>query len=157
MEEKPPRGRGRAQPQDLSGGRSGQIRRTAAAHPKCSSTSKANASAWCRWCVALAILFAVGLVGFGIGGGASGGLFDAINGNGGGGSSGSSTFKKEVSKLQARVRLSPKDKQAWDKLALAEYNLARSSGDYDANTGQFSAGAETLLPRPPPRGSGTWR
>jgi tetratricopeptide (TPR) repeat protein len=96
--------------------------------------------------VGLAILFAVGLVGFGIGGGASGGLFDAISGKGGGGgSSGSSTYKKEVSKLQQRVRLSPKDKQAWDKLAQAHYNLARSSGDYDANTGQFSAGAANAL------------
>jgi tetratricopeptide (TPR) repeat protein len=95
--------------------------------------------------VALAILFAVGLVGFGIGGGASGGLFDAIGGGGGGGSSGSDTFKKEVSKLQQRVRLSPKDKQAWDKLALANYNLARSSDAYDANTGQFSGGAANAL------------
>jgi hypothetical protein len=95
--------------------------------------------------VALAILFGVGLIGFGIGGGASGGLFDAIKGGGGGGSSGASTYKKEVSKLQQRVRLSPKDKQAWDKLAQAHYYLARSGSDYDPNTGQYSSGAVNEL------------
>ena len=99
--------------------------------------------------VALAILFAVGLVGFGIGGGASGGLFDAIGGGGGGGSSGSSVYKKEVSELEQRVRVSPKDKQAWDKLAQAHYNLARSGSDYDANTGQFSEGAANTLAAAP--------
>lgn len=96
--------------------------------------------------VALAFLFAVGLVGFGIGGGTGGGgIFDALGGGGGGGTSGSSTYKKEISTLKQRVRVSPKDKQAWDKLALANYNLARSSNGYDANTGQFSGEATNSL------------
>jgi hypothetical protein len=95
--------------------------------------------------LALAVLFAVGLVGFGIGGGASGGFFDALKGGGGGGSGASGTYKKEVARLQREVRLAPKDERVWVKLAQARYNLARSSGDYDPNTGQFSGGAGNVL------------
>jgi hypothetical protein len=94
--------------------------------------------------VALAVLFGVGLVGFGIGGGSSGGIFDAIGGGGGGGSS-SNGYKTEVNRLTQKLRTAPKDKKAWSDLAQANYNLARSGGDYDPNTGQFKEGATNTL------------
>ena len=95
--------------------------------------------------VALAILFAVGLVGFGIGGGASGGLFDAISGGDGGGGGGSSVYKTDVNRLTQKLRTSPKDKKAWNDLAVANFNLARTSDDYDPKTGQFKEGAANTL------------
>jgi tetratricopeptide (TPR) repeat protein len=90
--------------------------------------------------VILAILFAIGLVGFGIGGATSGGLFDALGG-GGGGSSGSSMYEKEAARAKKALLVNPKHERAWLKLAQAKINIARSGGDYDSNTGQFEEGA----------------
>jgi hypothetical protein len=92
--------------------------------------------------VALAFLFAVGLVGFGIGGATSGGLFDAIGGGGGGGSSAADDV---VKRYERQVRLRPKDKRAWLNLARAKYSATAAGGDYDRNTGQFTEGAADEL------------
>jgi tetratricopeptide (TPR) repeat protein len=96
--------------------------------------------------VILAVLFAVGLVGFGIGGATSGGLFDAIGG--GGGSSGASdTFETQVEKLQRSVRAQPTNEKAWAQLARAEYQVATTGEDYDNQTGTFEEGALDELRR----------
>jgi tetratricopeptide (TPR) repeat protein len=90
--------------------------------------------------VILAFLFAVGLVGFGIGGATSGGLFDALGG-GGGGSANSSIYEKQAERAQRAVLANPKRERAWLKLAEAKLNIARTGGDYDSETGQFEEGA----------------
>jgi tetratricopeptide (TPR) repeat protein len=90
--------------------------------------------------VLLAFLFAIGLVGFGIGGATSGGLFDVF-GNGGGGGSGSNIYEKEADRAEEAVRANPKNERAWLKLAEAKVNVARTGNDYDTNTGQFKEGA----------------
>jgi tetratricopeptide (TPR) repeat protein len=89
--------------------------------------------------VILAVLFAVGLVGFGIGGGVSGGFFDALSGNGGSG--GSDASKKEVQRLEQAIKAQPKNEKAWAALARAHYAVATTSGDYDSQTGAFKEGA----------------
>ncbi len=91
--------------------------------------------------VALAFLFAIGLVGFGIGGATSGGLFDALGGGGGGGSSAADDL---VERYQRQVRLRPKDEKAWLNLTRAQYSAA-SASDYDSNTQQFGEGAANEL------------
>jgi tetratricopeptide (TPR) repeat protein len=97
--------------------------------------------------VLLAFLFAIGLVGFGIGGATSGGFLDAITGNGGGGGGGSNIYKDQITAAQRKLRLDPKDRRALRSLAEGEFNLARSSGDYDQNTGAFKEGASDTLAR----------
>jgi tetratricopeptide (TPR) repeat protein len=95
--------------------------------------------------VALAFLFAAGLLGFGIGGGVSGGFLDALTGGGGGG--GSDFAKEEVERSQRLVRSNPRNERAWLRLARAEYSLATSGDGYDRETGQFSEGAADELER----------
>jgi hypothetical protein len=95
--------------------------------------------------VVLAVLFAVGLVGFGIGGATSGGLFDAIGGGGGGGAS--NTFQKQVEKLERSTRAQPTNEKAWVQLARAEYQSATTGPDYDNQTGTFEEGALDELRR----------
>ncbi|MGI8593169.1 MAG: tetratricopeptide repeat protein [Solirubrobacteraceae bacterium] len=83
----------------------------------------------------LAILMGVGLVGFGIGGNVSGGIFDASGGCGG--DSPSSTFEKDVEKAEKRVQAQPRNAQAWAALARVRYQDAASGSD--PQTGEFSA------------------
>jgi tetratricopeptide (TPR) repeat protein len=89
--------------------------------------------------VILAILFGVGLIGFGIGGGVSGGFFDALSGGGGGG--GSDLSKKEVRRYERAVGAQPSNDRAWVGLARAHYNFATTSKNYDRQTGGFKEGA----------------
>jgi tetratricopeptide (TPR) repeat protein len=94
--------------------------------------------------VILALLFGVGLVGFGIGGGTQGGFFDALTG-GGGGSSGSDLYEKQAERAQRAVRANPKREEAWLALAEAKINVARTGDNYDSQTGQFKEEASTTL------------
>jgi tetratricopeptide (TPR) repeat protein len=95
--------------------------------------------------LALAVLFAVGLVGFGVGGGTNGGFIDAITGNGGGGGSQSSSVA--LKRYERAVQLHPKSETAWLDLIRAEYGVATSGGDYNRATGQFSQGAASQFER----------
>jgi hypothetical protein len=95
--------------------------------------------------VILAFLFAIGLVGFGIGGNVSGGFFDALSGGGGGG--GSDASKKEVARYERLVRANPKNERAWLALERAQYGVATTSDDYNSETGEFSEGAADELQR----------
>jgi tetratricopeptide (TPR) repeat protein len=91
--------------------------------------------------VILAFLFAVGLVGFGVGSGTSGGIFDAITGGGGGGGGGTSIYEKQATSAERALRVNPRRERAWLKLAEAKINVARTGKNYDTTTGQFKEGA----------------
>src|SRR5437773_5094688 len=86
----------------------------------------------------LAILMGGGLILFGIGGATSGGLLDAIKGGGGGGN-GNSSLEKNVERAQRRVRVHPRDPEAWVALTRAQYQVAGLGDNYDQNTGTFTA------------------
>lgn len=96
--------------------------------------------------VALAFLFAIGLIGFGVGGGTGGGGFlDAITGNGGGG--GSSSSSDIIKRDERAVKVNPKSESAWLDLLRDQYAAATAGNAYDRNTGQFSEGAAPELTR----------
>lgn len=90
--------------------------------------------------VILAVLFAVGLVGFGIGGSTQGGFLDALTGGGGGGG-GDNIYAKQATQTERAIRANPKNERAWLALAQAKINVARTGKNYDTNTGQFKEGA----------------
>jgi tetratricopeptide (TPR) repeat protein len=87
--------------------------------------------------VGLAILFAGGLVLFGVGGNVSGGLIDAFRGNNGGGAS-TSAFDDVVKRANARALRTPDDPAAWAAVVRAQFNLASSPAGSDASTGALT-------------------
>jgi len=82
--------------------------------------------------VLLAVLMGGGLVLFGIGGNASGGLFDAFSGGGGGGN-GNSVAEKRIERADARLKANPRDQAALKDLIRANYQIAAAQAD--PNTG----------------------
>jgi len=84
----------------------------------------------------LAILFGGSLVLFGTGSSVSGGLIDAITGNGNGGTS--DVFEKQVQDARKAALRTPKSEQAWLVLVRADFNLAASPTGSDAQTGQLT-------------------
>jgi hypothetical protein len=90
----------------------------------------------------LAILMAVGLVGFGIGGATSGGIFDVSGGCGG--DDANNTFQEDVDKAQERTQKFPSNAGAWAALTRAQYQLAATQADQQ--TGAFTdEGRKDLL------------
>src|SRR3954453_12689003 len=83
----------------------------------------------------LAVLMAVGLVGFGIGGATSGGIFDVSNGCGG--KKANNQFQDDVDKAVKRTEVQPSNPAAWAVLTRAQYQLAATQADQ--NTGAFTA------------------
>jgi hypothetical protein len=73
----------------------------------------------------LAVLMGGGLVLFGIGGGTSGGLFDAIGGNGGGGG-GDSGLEKRIERQEAKLKTSPDNPAVLAELVRLNYQVAVS-------------------------------
>ena len=97
----------------------------------------------------LAILMGGGLVLFGIGGATSGGLFDAINGNGGSGSGTSdatAAIERTATTAQAATVADPKDAAAWARLVKARFQLAGANEGVDANGTWTAAGKKRLVP-----------
>ena len=87
--------------------------------------------------LALAILMGAGLVLFGIGGATSGGLLDAIKGDGS--TSTDNTFEKKVTALEKKVKLNPSDAASWALLAKYRAQEASVAGEnYDQNTSTFT-------------------
>jgi hypothetical protein len=73
----------------------------------------------------LAFLLAAGLIGAGIGGSTSGGLFDAITGSGGNGKSqADKTIQKRIDAAQQRLTVNPKDTAAYAIIIHSHYQLA---------------------------------
>jgi tetratricopeptide (TPR) repeat protein len=85
----------------------------------------------------LAILMGGGLVFFGIGGATSGGLFDAIGGNGSGAPA-NDIVAKRVASLEKRTQASPSDEGAWRQLASVRFQSAMTGANFDQTTGQFT-------------------
>src|SRR4051812_50141901 len=84
----------------------------------------------------LAILMGGGLVLFGIGGTTSGGLFDAINGNGGSGggtSDATAAIERTATTAQAATGADPKDAPAWARLVQARLPPPRADPGGDAH------------------------
>jgi tetratricopeptide (TPR) repeat protein len=73
----------------------------------------------------LAVLMAVGLIGFGIGGATSGGWVDSLFGGGGGSSSNNDVFQKRVDANVAKLKIHPNDQAALAALVTARYQLAQ--------------------------------
>ncbi len=91
----------------------------------------------------LALLMGVGLIGFGIGGGAfSGGLFNSL---GSGSNSNGSTFGSQISAASRLTRRQPNNPQAWANLAKAHFLQAGTGSNYDQTSGQFTSAAQPDL------------
>jgi hypothetical protein len=73
----------------------------------------------------LAVLMAVGLVGFGIGGATSGGWIDSLFGGGGSSGGSNDVFEKRVDANVAKLKLNPNDEVALAALVTARYQLAQ--------------------------------
>jgi hypothetical protein len=86
---------------------------------------------------ALALLMGGGLIFFGIGGNTSGGLFDAFKSNGSTVSN-EQAFKKRLDGLDRRIRVNPKDAQAWADLAALRFQVATTGTGYDQTTQTYT-------------------
>lgn len=80
----------------------------------------------------LAILLAVGLVGFGIGSDASGGISEIF----GGGGSADTGFEDEIDDAEAKVQTNPKDAKAQLELVTLNLQAGNAQLDVDESTGQ---------------------
>jgi hypothetical protein len=91
----------------------------------------------------LALLMFVGFVGFSIGSsGLSGGIVDAITGNGtsgGGENVAVDRLTTQVRNADAKTKASPSDPAAWAALAQARIRLAAVGDNLDPATGQYTA------------------
>ena len=91
----------------------------------------------------LALLMFVGFVGFSIGSsGLSGGIVDAITGNGSQGGGDDAAVKRLTTAVQtadAKTKAAPSDPAAWSALALARIRLAQVGDNLDAATGDYTA------------------
>lgn len=84
----------------------------------------------------LAFLFFISFVGFGIGSGNSGGIFDAL-GIGGGSSSGSDPqFEQQISDAEDAIEENPNDAGAYTDLISAYFQSAQTGITVDEQTGQ---------------------
>ncbi|MEJ7875405.1 MAG: hypothetical protein WKF62_02005 [Solirubrobacterales bacterium] len=89
----------------------------------------------------LALIFAVGFVGFGIGGElGGGGILDGLTG---GGSSTSDAFEQQIDDAETAVEESPDDPKALSELVLLRAQSAASQLDVDEETGQPSLTEES--------------
>src|SRR3954452_1737102 len=90
----------------------------------------------------LALLIFVGFVGFSIGSsGLSGGIVDAITGNGSFGGGDDAVVKRlsnEVRSADAKAKASPSDPAAWSALALARVRLAQVGDNLNPATGDYT-------------------
>jgi hypothetical protein len=93
----------------------------------------------------LAILMGAGLVLFGVGTGVGGG--GLLNGIGGSGSSGSAkqVISQDEKNALKQTQQQPGSPQAWAALVQARYDSAGQEGNFDSNTGTFSAAGKKEL------------
>lgn len=92
----------------------------------------------------LAVLMGGGLVLFGIGGATSGGLLNAINGDGGSSSVDTKVYEKKVAALEAKVAANPKDPVPLAALTRAQFQQANVVG-FDQATGTYTDKGQELL------------
>src|SRR3954453_17599486 len=98
---------------------------------------------------ALALLMFVGFVGFSIGSsGLSGGIVDAITGNGTSGGGDDAAVKRLTTQVQtadAKAKAAPSDPAAWSAVALARVRLAQVGDNLDTATGDYTAAGRRQL------------
>jgi hypothetical protein len=91
----------------------------------------------------LALLMFVGFVGFSIGSsGLSGGIVDAITGDGSGGGGDDAAVDRlttQVRNADAKTKTAPSDPAAWAALAQARIRLSTVGDNLDSATGQYTA------------------
>jgi hypothetical protein len=94
--------------------------------------------------LALAILFGLGFVGFGVGGGfGGGGIFEGLLGSKEG--SANSSYASQISAAEKRTRKGPSEAAAWAALADAQFHEANGSEFYSESTQQFTSEGKALL------------
>jgi hypothetical protein len=93
----------------------------------------------------LAILMGGGLVLFGIGGNTSGGLVDAITGNGGNANSGAKAYRENRDEARAAIQADRGNDEAWLDLITSYSALARSTDDYDSTNRTYDAEGKDYL------------
>ncbi|HWK26183.1 MAG TPA: hypothetical protein VNS09_06455 [Solirubrobacter sp.] len=97
----------------------------------------------------LALLMFVGFVGFSIGSsGLSGGIVDAITGNGsqgGGDNAAVDRLNTQVQNAAAKTKTSPSDAAAWAALAQARIRLASVGDNLDSASGDYTAAGRRQL------------
>jgi hypothetical protein len=99
--------------------------------------------------IGLALLFALGFVGFGVGGGfGGGGILTSLNGHEG---SGGASYSAEVKKYEKLTRTQPGNVAAWEKLTTALLHEAGGEA-YSTRTGVTSKGKELVA-----RAARAWR
>jgi hypothetical protein len=92
----------------------------------------------------LALLFGLGFIGFGVGGGfGGGGVLEGLFGNKEG--SNSSSYAKQISAAEAKTRKAPGEPAGWAALADARLHEANGSEFYDESTQQFTSQGKGLL------------
>lgn len=85
----------------------------------------------------LAVIMAVGLIGFGIGGATNGGWIDSLFGGGGSSSNSNDVFQKRVDENVAKLKARPNDQAVLAALVSARYQLAQELAA-DSSKGQES-------------------
>lgn len=91
----------------------------------------------------LALLFAIGFIGFGVGGGfGGGGVLEGLFGKEGAARSG---FTAQIDAAEKRVKRHPGEAEAWAKLADAKYRQAGGSEFLNEATGKFTEKGKALL------------
>jgi hypothetical protein len=91
---------------------------------------------------ALAVLFAVSFVGFGIGSDAAGGIFDAFGLGSNDTQSGNPAFEEQIDEAEQKVAADPKDEQALSDLVQLHYQAGNDAVEVDEETGQVSFTSE---------------
>jgi tetratricopeptide (TPR) repeat protein len=84
---------------------------------------------------ALAVLFAVSFVGFGIGSDAAGGIFDALGFGSGGSDTSNPQYEQQIEDAEARLAEDPKDEKALLDLASVRFLAGQAELDVDEATG----------------------
>ncbi len=88
----------------------------------------------------LAVIMAVGLIGFGIGGATNGGWIDSLFGGGGGSSSSSNdVFQKRVDQYRTQLQANPNDQAALAAMVTARYQLAQELAADPSKTRESNA------------------
>jgi hypothetical protein len=91
---------------------------------------------------ALAVLFLVGFVGFGVGSPGVSGILDSLTGNGSGG--GGNPFESDIEAAQAKLAKNPQDQQALVDLVTLNIQGSHSGVSQDPNTGQVSVSSDAV-------------
>ena len=84
----------------------------------------------------LAIIMAVGLIGFGIGGATNGGFLDSLFGGGGSSDTSNDVFQERVDANLEKLKLNPNDQAALASMVSARFQLAQELSARAANAAQ---------------------